>query len=105
MSLVRQCPRFPLCSVNRCPLDDDYPNQFVDRHDREKRCTMEKGVRVRIAATAPGQLTLNGLTVAEHAAKLAFEQKPVSVRLAIVEKGKASLAKVHASNKLKTTSG
>jgi hypothetical protein len=61
---------------------------------------MEKGVRVRIAATEPGRLAMSGLTVKEHAATLAFESKPVAVRLAMIEKGKVSLAKLHTSNKL-----
>jgi hypothetical protein len=53
---------------------------------------MEKAVRVRIASTEPGRLAMSGLTVTEHAATLAFERKPVAVRLAMIEKGKASLA-------------
>jgi hypothetical protein len=62
---------------------------------------MEKAVRLRIAAKHPGELPMNGLTPAEHAATVAFERKPVAVRLAMIEKGKASLAKIHTSNKLK----
>ena len=94
-ALYRQCPRFPSCSVNRCPLDAGYPNQFVDRADKERRCTMEKAVRVRIASTEPGRLAMSGLTMQEHAAKLAFDRKPVAVRMAIAERGKASLAAHH----------
>jgi hypothetical protein len=87
--------------VNRCPLDEGYPNQFVDRNDKERRCTMEKAVRVRIATTEPSRLAMSGLTATEHAAALAYERKPVAVKLAMVEMGKASLAKLHTSNKLK----
>ena len=65
---------------------------------------MEKGVRVRIAARYPGQFPMNGLTRAEYAATLNFERKPVAVRLAMVQKGKECLAKVHASNKLENRS-
>ena len=97
--LARQCPRFESCSVNNCPLSIGYPGHFTHAGDKEKRCTMEKGVRVRIAATAPSVLRMAGLTVAEHAAKLAFERKPVAVRLAMLEKGKASLA-AHRKDKL-----
>ncbi len=91
-SLARQCPRFPSCSVNRCPLDDDYPNQFVHPDDRERRCMMEKGVRVRIAATEPGRLAMSGLTVPEHAATKCYESKPLAVRLNMAKQGKATLA-------------
>ena len=102
LNLARQCPRFDRCSVNNCPLDEAYPNRYVDPDDKEKRCPMEKGVRLRIAATAPGTHRLSGLTAAEYSATLAFERKPVAVRLAMIEKGKASLAKLHTSNNLKT---
>ena len=78
LNLARQCPRFPSCSVNRCPLDSGYPNQFVDRQDKEKRCRMEKGVRLRIAATAPGTLRLGGLTLLEVAAKKRKSRGPRS---------------------------
>jgi hypothetical protein len=102
MNLARQCPRFDRCSVNRCPLAVGYPNQFVHPGDKRRRCTLEKGVRVRIAATSPGVLRMAGLTSAEHSAKLAFERKPVAVRLAMLAKGKASLAKLHTSHKLES---
>ena len=95
MNLARQCPRFPSCSVNRCPLDEGYPNQFVDRHDREKRCTMEKGVRLRIAATAPGTLRLSGLTTMEAAARARFESFSVAHKANLVSMGKANLAALH----------
>jgi hypothetical protein len=42
-------------------------------------------------AVSPGQLPLNGMTAAESAATKAFEAKPVALRLAMAEKGKASL--------------
>lgn len=80
-NLARQCPRFPACSANQCPLDEGYPNQVVHPDDRERRCTMEKGVRLRIAATAPGTLAMSGLTVPEHAATKCYESKPLTVRL------------------------
>ena len=92
MNLARQCPRFDRCSVNRCPLDEGYPNQFVDQHDKEKRCPIEKAVRVRIAATEPGRLAMSGLTIAEAAATKCYEAKPVAVRLNMAKQGKAALA-------------
>ncbi|MGA9451614.1 MAG: hypothetical protein WBW41_09785 [Verrucomicrobiia bacterium] len=95
LNLARQCPRFPSCSVNRCPLDSGYPNQFVDRQDKEKRCRMEKGVRLRIAATAPGTLRLGGLTLLEVAAKKRFESFSAAHKTYLVEKGKDRLVALH----------
>jgi len=97
LQIARECLRWPSCSVNNCPLDEEYPNRFVSPQDKEKQCPMEKPVRVRIAAKHPGQLPLNGLTRAEHAGTVAFALKPLAVRLAMIEKGKASLARLHAS--------
>jgi hypothetical protein len=94
-NLARQCPRFLACSVNRCPLAAGYPKQFVDRHDKEKRCAMEKGVRRRIAAKYPGQLANGGLTAREAAGKRVFNQLPLAVKSHLVEMGKVSLAKIH----------
>jgi len=95
MNPARQCPRFPACSVNRCPLVKSYPDLHVDPADKERKCPVTKNIRLRIAATAPGTLRLAGLTVTEHAARLVFERKPVAVRLAMIERGKASLAKIY----------
>lgn len=95
LPLTRQCPRFDRCSANRCPLAVAYPNQIVDKDDRERRCPMEKGVRLRIASSDPGRLKLSGLTVPEHAAALAFERKPLAVKLQMANRGKASLAKIN----------
>jgi hypothetical protein len=92
LDLARQCPRWERCSVNNCPLDEKYPNRHVDPADKEQKCPMEKGVRIRIAAIKPGKLAMSGQTVREHAATLAFERIPVAARIAMIEKGKASLA-------------
>jgi hypothetical protein len=90
--IAKECPRYISCSVNNCPLDPDYPNLFVAKDDKEKRCTMEKGVRTRIAATAPGTLRLEGSTVAEAAARKCYESKPLAVRLNMAKRCKANLA-------------
>ena len=54
-------------------------------------------------AVSPGQLPLNGMTAAESAATKAFEAKPVALRLAMVEMGKASLG-AHRKDKCSKTS-
>ena len=97
--IARECPRWGGCSVNACPLDP-HPKHPADK---ETKCPMEKGVRVRIAAKHPGQLPLNGMTAAESAATKAFEAKPVALRLAMVEMGKASLG-AHRKDKCSKTS-
>ena len=94
-NLARLCPRFPSCSVNLCPLSEDFPNQFVHPGDKEKRCTMEKGVRLRIAATAPGTLRLSGLTTMEAAARARFDSFSVAHKANLLRMGKANLSALH----------
>lgn len=84
---ARLCPRFSHCSVNRCPLEESYPNQIVLPDDKEKRCTIEKQVRVRISNQFPGLLKLGGLTSQEYAGKVAYEQKPLAVKNEMAQKG------------------
>ena len=91
--IARECPRWSRCSVNNCPLD--YHAAHPD--DKEHKCPMEKSVRIRIGAKYPGELPFRGMTPREYAATLAFQRKPVAVRLAMVQRGKTSLAKLHNS--------
>jgi hypothetical protein len=95
---AKQCPRFSGCNVNRCPLDLPYPNQPMEKDDKEKHCPMEKGVRLRIAAAQPGALKYAGRTVAEHAGWLNYNQKPLAVRVAMIERAKDALAKHRSPN-------
>ena len=45
------CPRFNSCNVNICPLD---PDQSLRNYlPGEPKCTMEKGVRLRLGANLP----------------------------------------------------
>lgn len=86
------CPQFIRCSVNNCPLDSAYPNAFIHHADSEKSCPMEKNVRLRIAAQFPPSiLNLSGLTRAEHAAKVAYEAKPVDAKMKLQNQGIAAL--------------
>jgi len=95
---ARQCPRFNGCNVNRCPLDLLYPNQPMDKDDKEKCCPMEKGVRLRIAAAHPGQLKHAGRTVAEHSAWLNWERKPLADKIKQAERAKSALLKLRPPN-------
>lgn len=40
------CPRFEKCNVNICPLDPDWEPR--NRLPGDPKCTMEKGVRLRL---------------------------------------------------------
>lgn len=65
---MQECPRFPSCSVNHCPLDPEQDQHLPDPNDRERKCPMEKGVRSRIGQKYPDLLPLLGLTPREVAA-------------------------------------
>ena len=59
------CPRYMKCSVNNCPLHPKYPDLPIDDGDIEQKCTMEKQVRIRIAAEYPSVLKYEGMTPRE----------------------------------------
>jgi hypothetical protein len=69
------CPRFKKCHVNCCPLHPDYPDMYTDPRDIEKKCTLGKVYRERIAERYPGVLKLGGMTTREYAAKKAWNDK------------------------------
>jgi hypothetical protein len=93
--IAKECPRWSACSVNRCPLGASYPNQVVHPDDKEKRCPMEKAVRLRIAAKYPGQLVLGGLTAREAAGKRIYDELPLAVKSRLIETGKSNLTKMN----------
>ena len=64
---MRECPRFPSCSVNHCPLDPEQDQHQAHTDDRQRKCTMEKNVRRRIGQKYPDILPLLGLTPKEAA--------------------------------------
>jgi hypothetical protein len=47
------CPRFAKCNVNNCPLHPKYPELVSDPEDEEKKCSLAKTIRIRIAADYP----------------------------------------------------
>ena len=94
-NLARQCPRFQSCSVNRCPLDFGYLNQFVHPDDKDKRCTMEKSVRVRIATTELGWLDMDGLTAREAGGLKAFGSLTLAQKSDFIKRGKDRLTAFH----------
>lgn len=59
------CPRYEYCNVNNCPLHPQYPNLPIDPEDIEKKCTVAKSIRLRIASQFPGMLRYEGLTPRE----------------------------------------
>lgn len=93
-SAAMLCPRWDGCSVNACPLDPHPPHPL----DKEPRCTMEKNVRVRIAAQFPGMIPRGGLSVREYTAAQSYARLPLPTKLMMAERGKVALAK-HANQK------
>lgn len=81
-----ECPRFQKCSVNNCPLHPSYPNLPI-ADDKEKKCTMEKQVRLRIGSKYP-ELKYQGLTVKEWTGKTRFESLSDSDKELVRERAK-----------------
>ncbi len=48
---MENCPRFNSCSVPICPLDPDMAKRVYVRG--EPKCTMRKGVRIRLGSELP----------------------------------------------------
>jgi hypothetical protein len=90
---MQECPRFSSCSVNHCPLDAEQQRHLPDANDRERKCTMEKGVRSRIGQKYPDLLPLLGLTPAEVAGRARWERKTPREREAFAERGRLLLSK------------
>jgi hypothetical protein len=82
----RECPRFDRCSVNSCPLDPDQDLHTVHKLDKEQKCPMEKGVRVRIGSKYPDLLPRLGLTSLEWAAKQRMSKLSTAEKLKAIER-------------------
>ena len=76
----RECPRFHHCSVNNCPLDSGYPDYDTSPLDKERRCTLGKTVRLRIAAKYPGELKYGGKTLAGLRAEKSWNSRSLESR-------------------------
>lgn len=94
----RECPRFDKCNVNNCPLHQSYPNLVVDYEDKEPKCTIEKGVRVRIGSQYPAVLKYQGLTVREWTAKQRYDGLSPAEKMQLATMGKKALKKVVCSS-------
>jgi len=69
------CPRFKICSVNRCPLHKDYNKLQIDKNDKEKKCKVSKLIRKEISLHF--NLKNRGLTLRELSSlRLSMEMKP-----------------------------
>jgi len=91
-----ECPRYAACSVNVCPLDPDQELRTVHKSDKELKCPMEKGVRMRIGSKYPELLPMGGLTRAEWGAAQAFAKKSLAEKQAMAQRGKVALAAIRA---------
>ena len=74
--LVKLCPRFPICSVNNCPLSADYPGLSVAEDDPEKRCRLSRPKRIKIAEGS--KLRFKGMTLGEFHAQERWNNLPES---------------------------
>ena len=91
---MRECPRFISCSVNHCPLDPGQSSAVAHPDDQERKCTMEKNVRLRIGQQYPDLLPGLGLTKAERSAQERQDQMTPDQRAAQAERGRAALMKL-----------
>jgi hypothetical protein len=87
----KECPRYDKCSVNSCPLDPEQAIHKPDTGDRDRKCTMEKGVRSRIGQKYPDLLPLKGLTRGEWSAALLWSKIPPAEREARSKAGRQRL--------------
>lgn len=69
------CPRYAFCNVNNCPLDPAYPGRTTHPDDEDKKCTLPKTYRVKVAGDFPGILQYEGMTPREYAGLKAWENK------------------------------
>ena len=92
-----KCPRYKQCSVNNCPLHPGYPDLHIDPCDMEKKCTLAKAVRLRVAAEFPGLLVYEGLTPREFGGRERWNRLSIDEQEAIKNRGKTSLSKYKSS--------
>ena len=87
---AKLCPRWSSCSVNNCLLDPHISHAL----DKERRCPMEKTVRVRIAGQFPGMIPRDGLSAREWAGRAVYARLPSLTKLAGLERLKVARAKL-----------
>lgn len=74
------CPRWHHCSVNNCPLSPEYPDGYTHPEDPEKKCTLPKSYRRKVAEKSPGILRFEGLTPKEFTGMKAWLNRPSNER-------------------------
>lgn len=87
------CSRYSGCSVNNCPLDPVYPNRSIHPEDSDKKCTIAKSYRARIAEQFPSLLKFEGLTQREVANRQRWENMPEAEKQARIQRIKEINAK------------
>lgn len=91
----RECPRWQRCSVNKCPLDPLQDQRNVYELDTEKKCQMEKQVRLRIGSKYPDLLPRLGLKAREWAGRMAFERLSPSVKVERLKKATDTISRLN----------
>lgn len=67
LRFMRQCSRYPVCSVNKCPLDVNEAEMYVAQGDPEGTCKEHPRSRLAIAALAASEgVKLSGLHEGER---------------------------------------
>ena len=85
----KTCVRFLKCSVNNCPLHPEYPDLFIFKDDPERKCTLAKTIRIRIASEHPQiKLKYKGLTSREYNAKKRWDNLPETEKEAMRQRAK-----------------
>lgn len=93
LEVMKQCPRFGSCSVNKCPLDPDI--NLRNELKGEKKCDMAKSVRLRIGKEF--NLEKLGLTDREWSARKRYENLSPEDKENLVRRGSEALRKLNCS--------
>jgi hypothetical protein len=89
LEIMRQCPRFSFCSVNKCPLD--YFSDLRNKLAEEGKCTLAKSIRMRIGEKCG--IPSRGLTRSEQAAMSRFEKLTPEEKEELKNRGSVALKK------------
>lgn len=97
-----QCPRFPSCSVNVCPLDPEHElRSFIPG---DEKCDMRRSVRERIAGQYPELLPAGGLLPRDRRSdqrKAAWDALPEEEKARRLARLKKTLALAHKARRNK----
>ena len=85
--IMKKCPRFEKCSVNKCPLDY-FINQRVELQG-EPKCSLGKSRRKRIGKGT--NLPYQGMTKREWSGEKRWRELPEEKKRIMIERGRKYL--------------